>query len=166
MTDQTIIWYSKLISWFLLSLEFFLSKKIINFLNNIINKYALGSLELIKEDTIEAYKKGTKKIKHIRKVKYFIAYIPIAILLNNLLSFLPFNTMILTLLLFIGLLFSITLIMIAFSELVIEIFTEILTIFAAILLYPIYFFISKCPKGAIAGTGAIIQIIVLFVERP
>ncbi|WP_419780201.1 hypothetical protein [Maridesulfovibrio sp.] len=42
----------------------------------------------------------------------------------------------------------------------------ILLLFFASILYPIYFYISNCPKGAMAGIGVLIQIIILFMERP
>ncbi len=61
-----------------------------------------------------------------------------------------------------GVIFAMAIIGCLFAQLI----NIILLLFFASILYPIYFYISNCPKGAMAGIGVLIQIIILFMERP
>lgn len=143
---------------------FFVPQKILNYFDNLIQRHATGVHTSITKDTVKAFQEATKNINFHFTI-YSAIYIILAKIIQKItLTVYPpsFYLSLFNAVLILSLFIPITVILI--------ILTNTLKPFVSIALAPIlfipYYYISKCPRGSIAGIGALLQIAVLIIERP
>ncbi|OEU69535.1 MAG: hypothetical protein BA863_18105 [Desulfovibrio sp. S3730MH75] len=134
-----------------MGLDFFLPKRTIDKINEPVKKYALNVQQILKNDVVKTTKTGFERVKKCKKLLFVLLYIPFYFVIWAALKHTPYNTKYIQSLLGAGLALPFLVMLYLYIELIKVLVTALINT----CIFQIYYFITYCPKGTLAGIGVL-----------
>lgn len=159
MVELSTIWWIELLGWFLISLEYFVPKKLIEIIDAPIKQHSLNVQGRIKEDISAKLQDTSQRRQRLLSGAACVFYSLLMVVVGP--KIVGFNVWVdfvaqisFTLAICIGII----------------LLWPIFELFGLLLLaspfYSFFLFVSKCQKGSLLAYGAILQLVAIMLKRP